>query len=179
MPRFYLNKALNQKIILTYIRVFCIWGIVCRSKATSLGHSIRTSQKVTLETWEPSSAYVVLCLESATAIRSAWISKLIRFLLLAIIRHLLLRIPSKVTLGWSLETLVLLILVLSLVLHLHMAATHQLLLLIEFLLPLHHLLLEWTWSISRVVSKRCSLGHLSSLVDLGNLHSCVPHCQTN
>lgn len=42
-----------------------------------------------------------------------------------------------------------------------MAATHELLLLIEFLLSLHHLLLEWTRCISRVVSKSSSLGHLS------------------
>jgi hypothetical protein len=60
---------------------------------------------------------------------------------------------------------------LILVSHLHMAAAHELLLIIEFLLPLHHLLLERTRSIARVISERCSLSHLSTLIDLGETWS--------
>jgi len=47
-----------------------------------------------------------------------------------------------------------------------MAAAHELLLLIKFLLPLHHLLLKRTGSISRIVGERRSLRHLLALVDL-------------
>lgn len=58
-----------------------------------------------------------------------------------------------------------------LVSHLHMAAAHELLLVIEFLLPLHHLLLEGTGSIARVIGERCSLSHLPTLIDLGETWS--------